>query len=157
MVSDTYLALATAYRDDAPDLREWIEFHRLMGIERFFLYDNGSTDDHREVLAPYVREGTVVVHDWPIPVMGDTGRPSGLIRAFDHCVSEHRDGPRWIGFVGKEAYRGAFRERPALGVQPRSLADTRLFVLPSTSPANAAVPWGERLRWFRELAELSKG
>ena len=31
-------------------------------------------------------------------------------------------------------------------------AATRLFVLPSTSPANAAVPWDERLRWFQELA-----
>ena len=29
-----------------------------------------------------------------------------------------------------------------------------LFVLPSTSPANAAVPWEERLRWFRALREL---
>jgi G:T/U-mismatch repair DNA glycosylase len=29
-----------------------------------------------------------------------------------------------------------------------------LFVLPSTSPANAAVPWSERLRWFRALAAL---
>ena len=63
--------------------------------------------------------------------------------------------PAWIGFVGKEAYRGAFRERPQLGVQERALGRTRLFVLPSTSPANAAVPWEERLRWFRELAELS--
>jgi TDG/mug DNA glycosylase family protein len=62
--------------------------------------------------------------------------------------------PGWIGFVGKEAYRGAFGERPDLGVQERTLGDTRLFVLPSTSPANAAVPWAERLRWFRELAEL---
>ena len=57
-----------------------------------------------------------------------------------------------IAFVGKEAYRGAFGERPALGVQPRTLGDARLFVLPSTSPANAAVPWTERLHWFRELA-----
>jgi TDG/mug DNA glycosylase family protein len=59
---------------------------------------------------------------------------------------------RWIAFVGKEAYRGTFGERPELGVQERTLGDTRLFVLPSTSPANAAVPWDERLRWFRELA-----
>jgi TDG/mug DNA glycosylase family protein len=63
--------------------------------------------------------------------------------------------PGWIGFVGKEAYRGAFRERPELGVQERRLAETRLFVLPSTSPANAAVPYGERLRWFRKLRRLS--
>jgi double-stranded uracil-DNA glycosylase len=63
--------------------------------------------------------------------------------------------PAWIGFVGKEAYRGAFRERPDLGEQPRRLEDTRLFVLPSTSPANAAVPWTDRLEWFTRLAELS--
>ena len=63
--------------------------------------------------------------------------------------------PRFIAFVGKEAYRGAFNERPDLGLQERRLADTQLFVLPSTSPANAAVPYGERLRWFRELAALA--
>jgi len=63
--------------------------------------------------------------------------------------------PAWIGFVGKEAYRGAFGERPDLGVQERRLANTWLFVLPSTSPANAAVPWEERLRWFEELSRAS--
>jgi TDG/mug DNA glycosylase family protein len=60
--------------------------------------------------------------------------------------------PGAIAFVGKEAYRGAFGERPELGLQERSLGDTWLFVLPSTSPANAGVPYVERLRWFDELA-----
>ena len=62
--------------------------------------------------------------------------------------------PRALGFVGKEAYRGAFRERPELGLQERRLGDTLLFVLPSTSPANAAVPYPERLRWFRAFRAL---
>jgi TDG/mug DNA glycosylase family protein len=65
--------------------------------------------------------------------------------------------PAWIGFVGKEAYRGAFKERPELGLQERRLGETRLFVLPSTSPANAAVPWRERLLWFRDLAARTSG
>gem|GEM_PF-48006 len=65
--------------------------------------------------------------------------------------------PGWIGFVGKEAYRGAFGERPALGLQARTLGATRLFVLPSTSPANAAVPWRERLRLFHELSGRASG
>ena len=65
--------------------------------------------------------------------------------------------PVWLAFVGKEAYRGAFKERPQLGVQDRTLGPhTRLFVLPSTSPANAAVPWEERLHWFEELARASR-
>ncbi len=60
--------------------------------------------------------------------------------------------PHWLAFVGKEAYRGVFNERPELGLQARRLGATRLFVLPSTSPANASVPWEERLRWFEVLA-----
>jgi TDG/mug DNA glycosylase family protein len=65
--------------------------------------------------------------------------------------------PGWIAFVGKEAYRGAFNERPQLGAQERRLGESRLFVLPSTSPANAAVPYAERLTWFRRLQELASG
>ena len=63
--------------------------------------------------------------------------------------------PRWIGFVGKEAYRGTFGERPELGLQERQFGETKLFVLPSTSPANASVRWSERERWFRELSRAS--
>jgi double-stranded uracil-DNA glycosylase len=62
--------------------------------------------------------------------------------------------PRAIAFVGKEAYRGTFGERPEHGLQEHRLGETLLFVLPSTSPANAAVPWEERLRWFRKLRKL---
>jgi TDG/mug DNA glycosylase family protein len=80
---------------------------------------------------------------------------AGSAERLERIAGELR--PRWLAFVGKEAYRGAFGERPRLGEQTRRLADTRLFVLPSTSPANAAVPWDERLRWFRELASRAKG
>jgi TDG/mug DNA glycosylase family protein len=89
-----------------------------------------------------------------------TTRGSGDLRAADFAGAADRLErlavelrPRAIAFVGKEAYRGSFGERPDLGRQRRTLADTGLFVLPSTSPANAAVPYAERLRWFSELRE----
>jgi double-stranded uracil-DNA glycosylase len=90
-----------------------------------------------------------------------TTRGSGDLRSADFRGSAERLErlardlePGWIAFVGKEAYRGTFGERPEFGVQARRLAKTRLFVLPSTSPANAAVPYDERLRRFRELRRL---
>ena len=89
-----------------------------------------------------------------------TTRGSGDLRRSDFQGSAERltelaeePRPGWLAFVGKEAYRGTFGERPELGEQARKLGETRLFVLPSTSPANAAVPYAERLRWFRKLRE----
>src|SRR5439155_7465733 len=91
------------------------------------------------------------------PGSGDLRRADfeGAADRLERIAHELR--PRWIGFVGKEAYRGAFAERPELGVQERQLEATQLFVLPSTSPANAAVPWLVRLRWFQELAGRASG
>ncbi len=77
---------------------------------------------------------------------------AGTATRLERLAAELR--PRAIGFVGKEAYRGPFRERPEHGLQKRRLGQTLLFVLPSTSPANAAVPYAERLRWFATLRKL---
>lgn len=88
------------------------------------------------------------------PGSGDLRRTdfAGAVERLDRIAVDLR--PRFIAFVGKEAYRGAFGERPDLGLQARRLGATKLFVLPSTSPANAAVPYAERRRWFRELRRL---
>ncbi|HEY3107083.1 MAG TPA: mismatch-specific DNA-glycosylase [Gaiellaceae bacterium] len=90
-----------------------------------------------------------------------TTRGSGELRRGDFAESLERLEwlardlvPEWIAFVGKAAYHGVFRERAGLGLRERRLGETQLFVLPSTSPANAAVPYAERLHWFRALAEL---
>ena len=87
------------------------------------------------------------------PGSGDLRRGDFDLEHIERIARDYR--PGWIAFVGKEAYRGLFNERPELGVQTRTLGATKLFVLPSTSPANAAVPWDERLRWFRQLAGLA--
>jgi TDG/mug DNA glycosylase family protein len=90
-----------------------------------------------------------------------TTRGSGELRKADFAGAEERlleiaktYEPRAIGFVGKIAYTGVFGGRAEHGLQDRHLNGTALFVLPSTSPANAAVGWNERLRWFRALHAL---
>jgi Glycosyltransferase family 92 len=96
--ANSYLSICAPYRDDADYLREWIEFHRLVGAERFFLYNNESTDDHEQVLRPYVESGAAVVYDWPRPIVAG-GQLLGLTRAFDHCLREHGHESRWIAFL----------------------------------------------------------
>ncbi len=88
-------------------------------------------------------------------------RGSGELRRIDFADAPDRLAriavelrPGAFAFVGKQAYAGAFGERPGHGLQERTLEGRPLFVLPSTSPANAAVPYAEKLRWFVELREL---
>jgi double-stranded uracil-DNA glycosylase len=83
------------------------------------------------------------------PGSGDLRRGDFDAASFDARIREVA--PRAVAFVGKEAYRGLYNERPELGPQLRSIGRTGLFVLPSTSPANAAVSYDERLRWFQAL------
>lgn len=91
-----------------------------------------------------------------------TTRGSGDLRRADFASAAERLGeialtfePAVIAFVGKTAYTGVFGERCDHGLEERKLGETALFVLPSTSPANAAVPWAERLRWFCALREFA--
>ena len=92
------------YLNESAYLREWIEFHRLVGVERFFLYDHESTDSSRDVLAPYIEDGTVVVHDWPVY--------PGKIEAFNDCIERHREESRWIAFMDIDEFLFSPTGRP---------------------------------------------
>jgi hypothetical protein len=99
-----YLTVAAIYRNEAPYLREWIEFHRLVGVERFFLYNNESTDDHIKVLAPYIEQGIVVHEDFP-------GFPPQLL-CYQHCIDTHRDDARWMAFIDVDEFLYSPTSRP---------------------------------------------
>lgn len=53
------------FQNEAEWLKEWIEYHKLIGIEHFYLFDNGSSDNFEEILKPYVKKGLVEVYHYP--------------------------------------------------------------------------------------------
>jgi hypothetical protein len=123
-----YLSVCATFWNEAPYLREWIEFHRLVGVEHFYLYDNRSTDDHAEVLAPYVAEGVVEVRPWNIF--------PGQLQAYDDCLARHRGESRWIAFIDCDEFLfsplgkplpellGEYEEHPAVGVNWCNFGDS---------------------------------
>ena len=63
--------------------------------------------------------------------------------------------PRIICFVGLVGYRLAFDRHAALGPQTERWGDSRLFIVPSTSPRNVRYRpeinlWFQRLKEFRD-------
>lgn len=59
------VAICALFQNEGRFLREWIEYHLLIGVDHFYLFDNLSTDHFRTVLEPYIAEGIVELFDWP--------------------------------------------------------------------------------------------
>ena len=57
------LAVTAIFQNEAPYLREWLEYHKLIGVERFYLFNHYSSDNFREILEPYIRDETVKLVD----------------------------------------------------------------------------------------------
>jgi hypothetical protein len=85
------LAICAIFREEAPFLAEWIDFHRGVGFSHFFLYNNFSTDNFSSVLAPYVETGCVTLKDWPVL--------AGQLAAYTDCVRTQWRRARWIALI----------------------------------------------------------
>lgn len=90
------IGLCTMVRDEDLYLREWLAYYSLLGVNRFFVYDNESRNPVSKLLEEEVAIGHVVVED----IVGD--RPS--MEAFNHCLEVHGPGCRWLGVLDVDEY-----------------------------------------------------
>ena len=86
------LAVCAIFRNEARYLKEWIEFHRVVGVEKFYLYENRSTDAWQPVLAPYIAQGLVDVAPWPQP-------GSAQMPAYRDCFQRLRGQKLWLAVI----------------------------------------------------------
>ena len=106
--ADYSLAICTMFKNEGRWLREWIEYHRLVGVEHFYLYDNESTDNSREVLQPYVEQGLVDVILWKN--IHEHWDPRGgsydnyQIKAFNDCISRTVGTVSWLAVIDVDEY-----------------------------------------------------
>ena len=91
-----YLAICAIAKNEGPYFKEWIEWHKKQGVEKFYIYDNESTDCTKEVLAPYVKSGLVEYNYFP-------GYKVQL-SAYDNCFDRHRLDTRWIALIDLDEF-----------------------------------------------------
>ena len=88
----TKVAICAIVRNENRYLREWIEWHKGLGVEKFFIYDNGHGNDEkpRDVIGD---DPQVVIMDWR-DRDGNT-----QCEAYDECYREHGSEFDWMGFI----------------------------------------------------------
>jgi hypothetical protein len=58
------VSVCSIFQNEDRFLKEWIDYHRLIGIDHFYMYDNESTDNALDILAPYITAGIVEYIPW---------------------------------------------------------------------------------------------
>lgn len=96
-----YLCVAACLKNEAPYLEEWLEYHLLMGVEHFYLYDNDSSDDPASVLEPYIRQGLVTCTAWP-----GKGQQHAIYR---HALGRLAGETRWLAFLDIDEFAQPLR------------------------------------------------
>ena len=91
-----YLSIVCIAKDEGPYIKEWIEYHKLVGVERFYFYDNGSTDNTREILAPYIKDGTVVYNYIEGKCLQNL--------AYADAVVKYKNQTRWLAIIDLDEF-----------------------------------------------------
>lgn len=126
------LSICAIFKNEAPFLKEWIEYHKLVGVQHFYLYNNDSEDDYLGILEPYIEKKEVTLTYWP-----------------NQRLEEWNLLPfPWITTTQKPAYEHAFQiaQKTSDWIIPLDLDQ---FIVPVTT--NTII---EGLKKYKDIAEV---
>lgn len=90
------LAICAVFKNEAPYVLEWIAYHRVIGFDRFILYDNGSEDGGAALIRASPMADCVTVIDWP-------QRPAQL-HAYLHFIQTTAQYHEWVAFIDLDEF-----------------------------------------------------
>lgn len=112
------LAVCAIFKNEAPWIKEWLTYHRdVLGVSKFYLYNNESTDDYKAVLGPFIEEGVVELIDW------DSRNPTHL------AYGAFMDAPWCPAQLG--AYNDCLKNRALKEAKWVAMIDIDEFIVPS--------------------------
>ncbi len=85
------LSVVAIIKNEARYLEEWLNYHLIAGVDHFYLYDNDSTDDTREILEPYIE--AEIVECFPV-----SGEPM-KIPVYNDAVRRFKFATRYMAFI----------------------------------------------------------
>lgn len=91
------ISICAIFQNEAPYIAEWIEYHKILGVDHFYLYNNNSDDFYKEVLKPYIKNKIVTLIEWPTPKEGDW--TNYQILAYNDCLKKFRLKTKWLAVI----------------------------------------------------------
>jgi len=97
------LGIVTMFRNEANYLKEWIEYHRMVGVDHFLLYNDRSIDNWQEVLEPYINSNLVEVIEWSAEP-GTAIFPGHQTAAYKDGLRRSKGNTKWLAFIDVDEF-----------------------------------------------------
>ncbi|MFI5343633.1 MAG: glycosyltransferase family 92 protein [Chlamydiales bacterium] len=98
------LAVCAIFQNEAPYLKEWIEYHKLLGVEHFYLYNNLSQDNYTTILKPYMKNGEVDLIEWNYPSEDIQEWNNIQCHAYNDALVKTRGTAKWVAFIDLDEF-----------------------------------------------------
>jgi hypothetical protein len=92
------LAICTIQRDRGPWIREWVEFHKIVGFDKFYIFLHNCTDNSYEVVLELSKKYDITI----FIVSNDVNRPQ--LAAYQYCYHHFGDLHDWIAFIDGDEF-----------------------------------------------------
>lgn len=91
-----YVSICAIFKNEAKYLKEWILFHQIIGIDHFYMYNNNSEDNYKEILEPFIDQGIVTLIEFPYN--------HAQMQAYTDCIQRFKKESNWIGFIDLDEF-----------------------------------------------------
>jgi len=99
------LSIVVMIKNEAEYITEWLEYHKLVGVDKFIIYDNNSEDNIKSVLQPYIDAGVVDYIFYP-KTQADFEKKGKKVEywafqayAYNDAIKKYRNKSKWIGII----------------------------------------------------------
>lgn len=96
---DYELSIGAIIQNEADYLKEWIEYHKLLGVQHFWIYNHLSTDHYLEVLEPYIQSGEVELIEWMVKKY-----PACQMTAYEDCIKLATHRTEWLALIDVDEF-----------------------------------------------------
>ena len=91
-----YLSVACIIKNEGQYIKEWLDVHIAAGVERFYIFDNESTDNILEILKEYIDSGVVVY----IPFPGKNVQ----LYAYNTALDLSKKSSKWLAIIDADEF-----------------------------------------------------
>lgn len=127
------VAIVTMVKNESEYILEWLNFHLTSGVQHFYIYDNGSTDNTVELLRDAIGDEVLTIFPWQQEI-GPAFPRSAVIHnqvlAYAHAASNFGGAYRWMAFIDVDEF-----------LIPRHHASINDALDELSSFSNISLPW----------------